>query len=106
MAAKTGGIGAATTLGETFSGRQAYCWLSIAGKAVYDKLEDFFNLVGELLLEPQDKPQILAERLLQMALEDKARLNMACRPRAMPQWPCACVPAIPALARSARCWAE
>ena len=75
MAAKTGGIGAATTLGETFSGRQAYCWLSIAGKAVYDKLEDFFNLVGELLLEPQDKPQILAERLLQMALEDKARLE-------------------------------
>ncbi len=31
--------------------------------------------MGELLLEPQDKPQILAERLPQMALEDKARLE-------------------------------
>lgn len=75
MAAKTGGIGGAATLGETFSDRKAYFWFSVAGKAVYDKLGDFFDLVGELLLEPQENPQVLAGRLLQMAMEDKARLE-------------------------------
>lgn len=75
MAAKTGGMGADMLLATKRGSRDAVCCLSIAGKAVYDKLPDFFALLAEVLLEPQRDAKVLQERIRHMLLEDKARLE-------------------------------
>ncbi len=75
IAAKTGGIGASALSGLSFSKREAFCYLVIGGKAVADKIPDLFGLYREILLEPLRDPARLRERLGQMLLEDKARLE-------------------------------
>lgn len=75
MAAKTGGLGASPLTGLTVGGRETFCYLSIAGKAVYDKVPELFDILSEILLEPARDPAVLRERLGQMLLEEKARLE-------------------------------
>jgi len=75
IAAKTGGLAAAMLTGARLDDRQPFCFLSIAGKAVYDKLPDLFALMREILLEPQKKTDTLRQRLEMMLLESKARLE-------------------------------
>lgn len=75
MAAKTGGAGVDTLAGNTRQERKLFAWLNISGKAVYDKLPDLFAIFHEILLEPLRDTDILQERLGQMLLETKARLE-------------------------------
>lgn len=75
MAAKTGGLGADPLLGLVRGSRKTIGYLSVAGKAVYDKLPDLFALTREILLEPIKDADVLRERLGQMLLEAKARLE-------------------------------
>lgn len=75
MAAKTGGVGADTLLGTTREQRRAVSYLSLSGKAVYDKIPDLFDIFHEILLEPLRDPVVARERLRQMLLEGKARLE-------------------------------
>ena len=75
MAAKTGGVGADTLIGVTRQERRLFNWLHISGKAVYEKLPDLFAIFAAILLEPMRDAGILRERLGQMLLEGKARLE-------------------------------
>lgn len=75
MAAKTGGIGAAMLSGAHLGTGQTFAYLSIVGKAVYDRLDDLLGLVNEILLEPQKDADILQQRLELMLGEARARLE-------------------------------
>ncbi|WP_297892800.1 insulinase family protein [uncultured Desulfovibrio sp.] len=75
MAAKTGGLGAETLVGLVRGSRKTFGYLGVSGKAVYDKLPDLFALTREILLEPLTDADVLRERLGQMLLEGKARLE-------------------------------
>ena len=75
LAARTGGLSADPLMGAIYGSRAPLTWLSITGKAVYDKLPDLMALVNEILLEPLQDGPFLTERLHQMLLEDKARLE-------------------------------
>ncbi|MDR2574690.1 MAG: insulinase family protein [Desulfovibrio sp.] len=74
IAAKTGGVGAGTFIGLTGE-RETVRYLSLSGKAVYEKIPDMFQIFREILLEPQRDSAVFAERLIQMLLEEKARLE-------------------------------
>lgn len=75
LAAKTGGIYATSLLGTTYGSRIPVTYLSIVGKAVYDKVHDLMEILREILLEPMTDAACLTDRLRQMLLEDKARLE-------------------------------
>ena len=75
MAAKTGGVGATTLSGLKLGSRETFCHVALSGKAVYDKIPDLFAIMEEILLEPATDPDMLRERLGQMLLEEKARLE-------------------------------
>ena len=75
MAAKTGGVGADIVLGTRRDNRSAVRHLGIMGKAVEDKVADLFGIFQEILLEPLRDDEVLLERMGQMLLEDKARLE-------------------------------
>ena len=75
MAAKTGGVGADVVLGTRRHDRAALRHLGIMGKAVADKIPDLFAIFHEILLEPLRDTDALLERMGQMLLEDKARLE-------------------------------
>lgn len=75
IAAKTGGVGADVILGTRSHYRTALRHLGIMGKAVQDKLPDLFAIFHEILLEPLRDTDVLRERMGQMLLEDKARLE-------------------------------
>ena len=75
MAAKTGGLGADPLLGLVRGSRKTLGYLSVSGKAVYDKVPDLIALTREILLEPMTDADVLRERLRQMLLEGKARLE-------------------------------
>lgn len=75
MAAKTGGVGADPLLGTTRGARKTISYLSLAGKAVYDKIPDLFDIFQEVLLEPLRDVSVAEARLRQMLLEGKARLE-------------------------------
>lgn len=77
MAAKTGGVGADPLLGTVRESRQTVSYLGVSGKAVYDKLPDLFAIMQEILLEPLTDQTVIAERLGQMLLEAKARMENA-----------------------------
>lgn len=62
-------------LGTTRGERKTISYLSLAGKAVYDKIPDLFDIFHEILLEPLRDPAVARERLKQMLLEGKARLE-------------------------------
>ncbi len=71
MAAKTGGVGASPYL-STHKDGTPLSYLSIGGKAVRDKVDDLFDILHEVLLQPNFDQQ---ERFCQMLLEAKARLE-------------------------------
>lgn len=75
MAAKTGGINATIIKGAKLDSRQPYCYLSLAGKAVYDKIPALFDLFTEMLLDPPTNKQALLQRIEVMLLEARARLE-------------------------------
>ena len=75
MAAKTGGVGATPLTGLKLGSREAFCHVALSGKAVYDKIPDLFAIMEEVLLEPAKDKDMLTERLGQMLLEEKARLE-------------------------------
>ena len=75
MAAKTGGVGADMVLATHREGRGAVRYLGVMGKAVQDKIPDLFDIFREILLEPLREEGVLLERMGQMLLEDKARLE-------------------------------
>ncbi|MDE7371398.1 MAG: insulinase family protein [Desulfovibrio sp.] len=75
MAAKTGGVGATPLTGLRLGSRETFCHVALSGKAVYDKIPDLFAIMEEVLLEPARDPAMLRERLGQMLLEEKARLE-------------------------------
>lgn len=77
MAAKTGGVGADTLLGTVRESRHTVSYLGVSGKAVYDKLPDLFAIMQEILLEPLTDQAVIEERLGQMLLEAKARMENA-----------------------------
>lgn len=74
IAAKTGGFGAAPGFGTTRD-RQPLRHFIISGKTVYDKLPEYFALLREVLFEPLTDRNRILERLGQMLLEEKSRLE-------------------------------
>lgn len=75
IAARTGGLAAAPLTGVRHGSREAFCYLSLFGKAVEDRVDSLFDLWREILLEPLEDRGVMAARLLQMAQEDKARME-------------------------------
>jgi Zn-dependent M16 (insulinase) family peptidase len=75
IAAKTGGISAGPLFTLVRGKRSTVSCLSIAGKAVYEKIPDLFEIFQEILLEPQRDPNVMQGRFKQMLLEEKARLE-------------------------------
>ncbi|MCL2123098.1 MAG: insulinase family protein [Desulfovibrionaceae bacterium] len=72
IAAKTGGLEAHPFFSASLKHRGALTFLSVNGKATQDKLGDLFDLIQEILLQP-DFDQL--ERFSRMLLEEKARLE-------------------------------
>lgn len=77
IAAKTGGLGADLLCGITSGKRGTFRYLSLGGKAVYDKLPDFFAILREILLEPLEDREVLLRRIQEMLLETSARIEHA-----------------------------
>lgn len=75
IAARTGGLAAAPMLGASAITGQPYLYLSFIGKSLPGEVDYLFSLMEEMLLEPQTDPDIILNRLAQMILEDKARLE-------------------------------
>lgn len=75
IAAKTGGLAAAPLAGLKFGSREPFLYISVVGKAVYEKIPDLFALMREILLEPQTSQPLKLQRLAQMTMEDKARME-------------------------------
>jgi Zn-dependent M16 (insulinase) family peptidase len=72
IAAKTGGLDAHPFFSASLKHQGALAYLSVHGKATADKIEDLFELMSEILLQPDfNQP----ERFAQMLLEEKARLE-------------------------------
>ena len=74
IAAKTGGFGASLTMVNHTDGNLR-CYLNLAGKAVSSKVQDLFDILNEILLEPIKDKDVLSQRLKEMLLEDKAGLE-------------------------------
>ena len=51
------------------------CYLNLTGKAVSSKVQDLFDILNEILLEPIKDKDVLSQRLKEMLLEDKAGLE-------------------------------
>lgn len=75
IAAQTGGFGASILTGANLLTQKPFCYLALAAKSVYDKVEDIFAIASEVLLAPQRDPAILKARLTLMATEARARLE-------------------------------
>ncbi|WP_342633807.1 insulinase family protein [Desulfovibrio sp. An276] len=74
IAAKTGGLGASLTMVNHTDGNLR-CYLNLTGKAVSSKVQDLFDILNEILLEPIKDKDVLSQRLKEMLLEDKAGLE-------------------------------
>lgn len=77
IAAKTGGIDADCMFLTDRMDRKAQAYMTVGGKATFDKREDFVNIVREVLLEPNFTDQ---ERFGRMVLEEKARVEQSLVP--------------------------
>ncbi|MBQ7585924.1 MAG: peptidase M16, partial [Desulfovibrionaceae bacterium] len=75
MAAKTGGIQAGVFVGSKIPTQESFAYFTLAGKAVYEKLPHLFSLWREILLEPLTDKKVAIERIGQMLLEARARLE-------------------------------
>ncbi len=74
IAAHTGGIGAGLFVSNAFASNTPVAYMKLSGKAVASKQQDFFDILHEILLRPQPIANN-QERILQMLLETKARLE-------------------------------
>ncbi len=76
IAAKTGGLnaGLSTTLSKD---NVLKCQLSLSGKAVTEHISDLFAIWKEILLEPARDKDMIARRLKEILLENKARLEQS-----------------------------
>ena len=74
IAAKTGGLGASLTMVNHTDGNLR-CYLNLTGKAVSSKVQDLFDILNEILLEPIKDKDVRSQRLKEMLLEDKAGLE-------------------------------
>lgn len=72
IAAKTGGVWAAPFFGTTADSSAPVAFLALGGKAVASRIEDLFDILHEVLLQPALDNQ---ERISQILLETKARLE-------------------------------
>jgi len=72
IAAKTGGLDAHPFFSASLKQRGAQAFLSVQAKATRDKLDDLFELLQEVVLEPDFSDR---ERFAQMLFEEKARLE-------------------------------
>ncbi len=72
MAASTGGLGAHPYISTHRHDRRPLAYFSVSGKAVRDKIDALFEILHEILLQPNFDQQ---ERFSQMLLEAKARLE-------------------------------
>lgn len=75
IASKTGGIAAQPIALTRYGDGDPLLYLSISGKAVSSHIDDLFYIYEKILTEPQQNQDIVLERLGQMILEDKARLE-------------------------------
>lgn len=75
VASRLGSLSVNTILGNRCDNGEAFCYLSVSGKVVRNNMEDLFQLMGEILLEPQNNHDVILERLGQMIPEDRARLE-------------------------------
>lgn len=74
ISAKTGGMAASSLILADLKGG-CHLYLSLAGKAVGDKVPDMFSLFSEMLLEPCADRDVLTARLREMLSEEKTRLE-------------------------------
>ncbi len=72
IAAHTGGVGAHPFLSTHSQSKAPLTFLSVGGKAVRDKVNALFDILHEILLNPNFDQQ---ERFCQMLLEAKARME-------------------------------
>lgn len=75
IASKLGNLGVSTLLGNRYDSGDPFCYLAVSGKVVKDNMNDLFNLMEEILLEPQKDQKIILNRLSQMVPEDRNRLE-------------------------------
>ncbi len=75
IAANLGSMAAAPLPGIRLGTRSAFCHLAITAKAVTDRLDELFAITSEILLEPQKDSDIILNRVAQMTLEARARLE-------------------------------
>ena len=74
ISAKTGGMAASNLILADLEGG-CHLYLSLAGKAVEDKIPDMFGLFSEMLLEPCRDKDVLLTRVHEMLAEEKPRLE-------------------------------
>jgi len=77
IAAKTGGLDAHPFFSATHKQHGALAFLSVHGKATVDKIGDLFELLHEILFQPNFDHCV---RFSQMVIEEKARLEHAIIP--------------------------
>jgi Zn-dependent M16 (insulinase) family peptidase len=77
LAAHTGGMEAGPLFTDVFDEPEASAWLHVRGKATRDKAGRLFDLMAEILVEPDLTDP---ERFLRMALEERARLEQSLVP--------------------------
>lgn len=75
VASRLGSLGASTLLGNHYGNGEEFCYLAVSGKVVGDRLTDLFDLMSEIILEPQNNREVILQRLAQMIPEDRARLE-------------------------------
>ena len=77
IAAKTGGVSAGFGVGTELGSRKFFRYFSLGGKAVYDKMDELFAIFEEALLEPLTDQECALERIGEMLLETRSRLEEA-----------------------------
>lgn len=77
ISAHTGSLGAGAVILPRSSDAAPVCYLSVSGKCTADKVERMTSLMEEILAEPDFDNR---ERFVQMALEEKARMEQAAVP--------------------------
>ena len=77
ISAHTGSLGAGAVVLSRVSDASPVCYLSVSGKCTADKVNRMTALMEEILLEPDFDNR---ERFMQMALEEKARMEQAAVP--------------------------
>lgn len=71
----TGGVGAAPIPGMNINKKQPFLYIGVQGKVVESHIDDLFGIFSEILLDAQDDPAIIRDRLGRMILEEKARME-------------------------------